>query len=405
MIFDYFSLALQNLRHRGVRSWLTVLGIFIGIAAVVSLIALGQGLQEAITGQFNTLSADKLIIQSAETGFGPPGSTAAKKLNEHDLKIIESVKGINEVVTRLIRVMKVNYNKASQFEFVASIPQDDVKGKFIYDTFNLKTSSGKLITSSDKGKVVLGRDIAKGDSYGKEIRVGTHLIIQGKDFEVAGILKPAQSFQINSAILMLEEDMKETLKIDDEIDLIVVQVQDKNKIKDVADEITKDLRKDRKEDEGEEDFSVQTPVQALATVNTVLNVVNLIVGGIAAISLLVGGIGIANTMYTSVLERTKEIGTMKAVGAKNKDILYIFLIESGLLGLIGGVIGAALGVGLAFLASWGANTAFGTELFGVSIRPGLIAMAVLFSFSVGILSGILPAFQASALKPVEALRK
>ncbi|MBX4212097.1 ABC transporter permease [Candidatus Pacearchaeota archaeon] len=405
MILDYFSLAFQNLRHRGVRSWLTVLGIFIGIAAVVSLIAMGQGLQQAITGQFNTLSADKLIIQSAEAGFGPPGSTAAKRLNEHDLRIIESVPEVDTVVTRLIRVAKVEYNKASSFEYLASIPQDSQKALFLYDTLNLKISSGKLITPTDKGKIVIGKNIAESKSFGKEIRVGTHLNIQGKDFEVAGILKPAQSFQINSVILMLEDDMKDTLKIGDEIDLVVVQVKDKNKIKDVADEITNRLRRDRKEKEGEEDFSVQTPVQALSTVNTVLNIVNLIVGGIAAISLLVGGIGIANTMYTSVLERTKEIGTMKAVGAQNKDILSIFLIESGMLGLIGGIIGAALGVGLAYLASFAANTSFGTELFQVSIRPILIGSAVLFSFTVGILSGILPAVQASRLKPVEALRK
>src|SRR3989338_5249043 len=107
---DYFFLALGNLRHRGLRSWLTMLGIFIGIAAVVSLISLGQGLQTAITGQFGALSTDTLIVQNAGTSFGPPGSTVVKKLNEHDIKIIESVPNVKETIKRLIRVTKIEFN-------------------------------------------------------------------------------------------------------------------------------------------------------------------------------------------------------------------------------------------------------------------------------------------------------
>ena len=146
---------------------------------------------------------------------------------------------------------------------------------------------------------------------------------------------------------MNEEDMKKLFNLKDEYDMIVVQVYDSNQAEDIAKKISEALRKDRKEKTGEEDFSVQTPLQAISSVDTILNIINLIIGGIAAISLLIGAIGIANTMYTSVLERTKEIGTMKAVGAKNKEILYIFVIESGLLGLIGGIIGAGMGMGLA----------------------------------------------------------
>jgi len=127
--------------------------------------------------------------------------------------------------------------------------------------------------------------------------------------------------------------------------------------------------------------------------------------GIAAISLLVGGVGIMNTMYTSVLERTKEIGTMKAIGAKNSDILTLFLIESGLLGAIGGIVGAAAGLGLAYSAANGANSFFGERLFAIQFSPFLFFGAISFSFFVGILSGVLPAYQASRLNPVEALRK
>jgi len=127
--------------------------------------------------------------------------------------------------------------------------------------------------------------------------------------------------------------------------------------------------------------------------------------GIASISLIVGGVGIANTMYTSVVERTNEIGIMKAVGAKNKDILYIFLIESSLLGLVGGIAGAVIGLGGAFLISNIANNALGAGLFTVNVSYSLLFASISFSFVVGILSGIFPASQASKLKVVDALRK
>ncbi|MEK6893492.1 MAG: ABC transporter permease [Nanoarchaeota archaeon] len=404
MMGDYFSLALGNLKHRGLRSWLTMLGIFIGIAAVVSLISLGQGLQTAITGQFAGLSADILTIQNIGTGFGPPGSTAVRKLNEHDVDIIKSLKDATHVVSRLIRMVSFEYKDVRTFRYAASIPKKQEDVELIYQTMNLRIQSGKLIKADDVGKVVLGNSFADDPELGKDIRVGSNVVIQGKKFEVAGILKPASSFQINFVALMAEDDLKEILKIGDETDIIVVRVEDKNKIEEVGKEIERKLRKDRNEKLGEEDFSVQTPLKALGSVNLILNIINIIVVGIAAISLLVGGIGIANSMFTSVLERTREIGVMKAVGARNSDVLSVFLIEAGLLGLLGGIVGALIGLGMAFGAAAIANQALGSELLKVAVSYPLIFASVVFAFLIGIVSGIIPALQASKLKPTEALR-
>ncbi|OIO42637.1 hypothetical protein AUJ62_00975 [Candidatus Pacearchaeota archaeon CG1_02_32_21] len=404
MIRDYFFLALENLKHRGLRSWLTMLGIFIGIAAVVSLISLGAGLQETITDQFSSLSVDVLTIQNAGTGFGPPGSTVVRKLTEHDLDIIESVNGVKIVVPRLIRVVGVEYNKERQFLYIADIPEEPEKMKFVYESLNIGVEEGKMLSSDDNGKVVLGNDFTK-DSFGKSIEVGSTLVINGKDFEVAGILERASTFTVNSAILMLNDDLEDLLKINDEMDLIVAQVEDKDKINDVAEELELKLRKDRDEKIGEEDFSVQTPIQSLESINNILVIINLIVIGIATVSLLVGGIGIMNTMYTSVLERNKEIGIMKAIGAQNKDILSIFLIESGLLGLVGGVVGALMGLGLAFGVSKIAGIFLGGGGMKITISYPLLFGAIAFSLLIGIASGSLPAMQASKLRPVEALRK
>jgi len=406
MIKDYFFLALGNLKHRGLRSWLTILGVFIGIAAVVALISLGNGLQEAITGQFASLDVDKLIIENSGTGFGPPGSTVIKKLNEHDLDLVKSVNGVDEAIIRIVRVVKVDYNKISSFEYIVDIPENSRQIEIILDSFNVELEEGRFLTEEDSGKIVLGNDFLENgkNRFGKEIHTGSKIQIQGEEFEVVGILEKGSSFQVNSVVFMTNSDLKNLLNIDDEIDLIVVQVSDKDEIKKVASEIERKLRDDRNLKVGEEDFSVQTPLQAVAGVNTVLNIVNLIVVGIAGISLLIGGIGIANTMYTSVLERTKEIGVMKSIGARNKDIMFIFLIESGLLGLVGGTVGALFGLGLALLISNLAGNFLGGVGLLVQVSYPLLFAAIGFSFLIGVLSGLIPAYQASKLNTVDALR-
>jgi putative ABC transport system permease protein len=171
----------------------------------------------------------------------------------------------------------------------------------------------------------------------------------------------------------------------------------------VGKEVNKKLRDRRNQKEGEEDFLVQTPEQLQATFGSILAVLQIVVIGIAAISLLVGGIGIMNTMYTSVVERTREIGIMKAVGARNSDVWLIFLTESGMLGLVGGTLGVLVGVSLAYAAQLAA-AANGLELFKANFEPALIIGALLFSFVVGAVSGTLPARQAASLKPADALR-
>jgi putative ABC transport system permease protein len=307
-------------------------------------------------------------------------------------------------IPRLIRIATFEYNNIRTFNFVGSMPIDSKERDYVYQTLNLELESGKLIESSDRRKVVLGSDFASSKDYEKEIRVGSKVLIQGEAFEVVGILKKAGSFTINSVILMNEDELKDILNIDDEIDIIIAQVDSTDKVEQTAEDIKRKLRKDRKLKEGEEDFSVDTPISSLESVNLIINIINIIVSGIAAISLLVGGIGITNSMFTSVLERTKQIGVMKAVGAKNSDVLKLFLIESGLLGLVGGIVGAAIGLGLAFLVSSIANNAFGQTILEVSVSYSLLIAAISFSFLIGIISGIVPAIQASRLKPVEALR-
>jgi putative ABC transport system permease protein len=368
-----------------------MIGIFIGIAAVVSLISLGQGLQTAVTAQFATLSTDKLTIQNAGTGMGPPGSTVVDKLNEHDLDLIEDVAGVDMVIPRLLRMVKLEYNDAATFSFATTVLDDKEKADLGYDAFGLK--------------VVLGKDLVKKSVFDKEVKVGKSIKIQGQEFEVAGILKKSGNFQVNGIVLLMEDDLKSILDIDDEYDLIVAQVEEPKEIREVADRIKKDIRSDRNiGEDDDDDFSVETPLEAVGAVTDIINSVNVVVVGIALISLIVGGIGIANTMYTSVLERKKEIGTMKAIGAKNSDVLMLFLIEAGLLGLVGGIVGVLIGVGLSFGAASAANGALGLKIISVQINYALIFSAIMFSFLIGVFAGLIPSVQASKLRPVDALR-
>ena len=405
MIKDYFLLALGNLRHRGLRSWLTILGVFIGIAAVVSLITMGQGLEAAITGQFGALSVDILDVQNKGVGFAPPGSTVIEKLNDHDIRIIEGVQGVEKVIPRLLRVGSLEYNGIAGFGYATDIPEDEEFRKFIYDQFSFEAEEGRLLRAEDTGKIMLGNNFLTMDDFEKDFKVGKTVKVNKENFEIVGFLKKTDNFQLGGMVFMNSDDLKKLMDIEDEWDLIVVQVTDKDDIEFVAEDIEDKLRRDRNEKEGEETFSVETPLQSLEAVNNILNIINIIVVGIAMISLFVGGIGIANTMYTSVVERTKEIGIMKAVGARNRDILYIFLIESGFLGLVGGIAGAIIGLGGSLLISGIANQALGGDLFKVAISYPLLFSAVSFSFVVGVASGIIPAIQASKLNVVEALRK
>ena len=149
MIFDYFKLAFNNIRKRGLRSWLTILGIFIGIAAVVALISMGAGLKSAITGQLGSLSVDMLTVQNKGAGFGPPGSTVIEKLTDHDLNIIENIRGVERVIPRLIRVGSLEYNKISGFGYAIDIPKDQENIDFVYFTKPLNGALPYSIKATD----------------------------------------------------------------------------------------------------------------------------------------------------------------------------------------------------------------------------------------------------------------
>ncbi|HJX05358.1 MAG TPA: ABC transporter permease [Candidatus Nanoarchaeia archaeon] len=410
MLTDYFTIALRSLLKRRLRTYLTMIGIFIGIAAVVSLIGLGEGLRIAITSQFGFLGTDVLSVQAANVNFaGAPGQGAPNPLKEDLVDQIRKINNVEAAFGRYIGSATIEFRDKQKIEFVMSVPDKEDR-KIFERMMNLKVQDGRLLTDQDARGVLLGSNYHTGITYGatfdRPINAGDKVLINNKEFTVVGILENKGSFIFDDAIMMNNDAMiAEGIKADDgTVNIIGVKVKDVNQMEQTQQDIEKLLRKERDVKVGEEDFVVETPQKALESLNSTLFAVQLFVTIIAVISLVVGGIGIMNTMYTAVLERTKEIGIMKSIGAKNSTIFTLFFIESGMLGMVGGLIGILLGMGFAYGLAYVASLALGSDLIRASISIGLILGALAFSFFFGTVFGVLPAIRASKLNPVDSLR-
>jgi putative ABC transport system permease protein len=406
MYKEYFWLAFNSLSKRKLRSWLTMIGIFIGIAAVVSLISLGQGMQTAIEQQFFRLGADKFTIQAKGVVTGAPGSNSDVMLTTGDLDAVRRAKGVKLAVGRLIEPIRVTFNDKERFLYVATLPRDQKERDLVVEVANLEIVSGRMLKPQDQWNVLVSEDYVKDAKFNnKALAVGDKVHIENRTVTVVGVYKKTGNPFVDMSFIMNEDPVRTMLDIPDKYGVIAAQAEPGADMAVVGENIAKELRKHRDVKVGKEDFEVQTPQDVLKTFQTVLGIVTAVLVGIAAISLLVGGIGIMNTMYTAVLERKREIGIMKAIGARNSDVLTIFLIESGMLGLVGGAIGIAIGMGLSKLVELIARAALGTSFIQAHFPWYLILGSLLFSFGIGSLAGTFPAMQASRLPPVEALRQ
>ena len=401
---DYFSLALGNLKHRGLRSWLTLIGILIGITAVVALVMLGDGLRMAIMGQFGISSTEVITVQAGGlNSYGPPGSGVVNSLTVEDVKDIEKIDSVERAFRRNIPSGKLEFNDKVIFGLTSNIPSGDNR-QFMYEVLDIEAEVGRLLKDADNNYVVLGNNFLT-DKMGleKPVRVGNKILVNDENFEVIGILKKKGSFIFDNIILMNEDPLENLMGYEDNVDLIVVIVKDKDLMEKTKIEIEKILRKTRDVEIGEEDFEVSTPEATLETVNNILDGIQAFIIIIASVSIIVGAVGIVNTMTTSVLERRKEIGIMKAIGAKNSQIFLQFFIESGLLGLIGGLVGILLGGLMGWIGISSINQFFGSEAIPI-FNYLFLGFILLGSFIIGAVAGIAPALQAANQNPVEALR-
>jgi putative ABC transport system permease protein len=404
MIYDLINYVTKNLMHRLTRSSLTILSILIGIMAIFTLISFGQGLRVYIDLMSEQMGTDKLIAQPK--GFGVPGSTGVY-FTKSDLDFIKKQKGVAEATAAITRQSEIKFdeNKLGKWVFMMGMPTDPGEQRLMEAAFaGFGIIKGREVKKGDGNKVVLGYNYMFADKiFPKALKLGDNVFIKGESFDIVGFYEEVGNAQDDSNVYMTEDTIKELFDIEDEYDYMFIQADKGVNPSELADRLTEKLRKKKGQKEGEEDFYIQSFEQLMETFGTVLLVLNAILVIIAGISVLVAAVNITNTMYTAVLERTKEIGIMKSIGARNSTILWMFFFESGILGLIGGGIGLLIGYGLAKLLGF-ILASVGYSFLQPAFPWWLIVSCLAFSFLVGSLAGFLPARAASKLKPVDALR-
>jgi putative ABC transport system permease protein len=404
MIEDLFKYIITNLRHRFTRSFLTILSILIGIMAVFVLVSYGEGLRHYMDQMAQEMGTDKLIAQPK--GASAPGSTGTY-FTKDDFDFIKKQKGVSEATAATVRQSEIknDLQKLGKWVFIMGMPTDPSEIRLMEEAFGgYGILKGRELKKGDNNKVVLGYNYMLADKiFSKPLKLGDNVFIKDESFDIIGFYEEVGNPQDDSNVYLTNDAMKELFDVGDTYDYLFIKAEkDANPIE-LADRLEEKLRKKKGQKEGEEDFYIQSFEQLLETFGTVLLVLNSILVIIAGISVVVAAVNIMNTMYTAVLERTKEIGIMKSIGAKNNTILLIFFIESGLLGLIGGAIGILLGFGLAKLGEI-AIAATGYSFLKPYFPWWLIVSCLVFSFIVGAASGFFPARAASKLKPVDALR-
>ena len=404
---DVLRIVISHLTNRGLRSWLTVLGIVVGVTAVVAIVSIGEGLQQSVTEQFSRFGVNTITITPGYSGasarsfrHGGGGGTISANLTDKDvmlLKTIPEVEYVNGIVSQRVDVTYLAETSSINLQGM-----DTKVWKFMTTA---ELASGRYLEQGDNNVAVVGDRIANA-LFSQPVQLNRQITIEGRNFKVVGILGPGPLGQEDSAIFVPQDAAREVVDdVDpDQLTSIVVQAYEEANMTELSENIEKKMLVSHQVTADKKDFTIMNPVGIQERMGEVTQTITLFLGGIAAISLLVGGIGIANTMYMSVMERTRQIGILKALGTTNWEVQEIFLLEAGLMGLIGGILGVLFGM----IAS-GTITEVGFRLMGgrsvTTVIPlSLVIFALIFSTLIGMVAGILPARKAANLQPVEALR-
>jgi putative ABC transport system permease protein len=402
-LLESIRVAAQSLKANKLRSALTMLGLIIGVGAVVALVSIGSGASQSITQEVQGLGSNLVVIMPGseeETMQGMMTSYDPTVLKLGDADAIEKkAKYINGVTPILYRPATIWYKGKSKTTYVYGTYETAV------ELINYPIEIGHNFTRSDIKSAarvaIIGQTLQK-DLFGTENPIGKIVRINNQNFRILGVIEKrgTDMFGIDrdNQIGMPITTAAKKLFGENYVDEIIAQVKSEDFTDKAIDEIKQILRREHHLSKNEKaDFIVTSMAQLLDIMSTITSILTILLGSIAGISMLVGGIGIMNIMLVSVTERTREIGIRKAIGAKRRDILLQFLVESTILSLFGGSLGILIGVSLAKLVSIAGN-------LPTAVTAGSIFLAFGFSVGVGLFFGMYPAFRAAKLHPIEALR-
>lgn len=393
--------AIKALKGNLLRTALTMLGIVIGIASVILIISLGQGASSSITSQVSSLGTNLIFVIPGKQIPGRPPVSSNSLTYKDALALVDK--------TRLPDVGAVSAQVTTNAEVVANGQNKNTTiigvGSAYSDINSLEMAQGEFITSEDENNysrvAVLGPTVVE-DLFGTDAEpIGETITIKSRSFRVIGVTKEKGSTSFSNPDETVYIPVTTGMKVllgQDYVHAISLEAQSSEKVDQTVEEVQTFLLDEHKiEDPALADFTIRSSKEALSTLGVITGILTGMLAGIAAISLVVGGIGIMNIMLVTVTERTREIGLLKAIGAKQKDILTQFLIESVVLTISGGIVGILVGVSLAFLITRFAPIPF-------ILDPMSILIAVGVSTVVGLIFGIYPARRAAKLSPIEALR-
>ncbi|HCR35459.1 hypothetical protein A2130_01515 [Candidatus Woesebacteria bacterium GWC2_33_12] len=386
----------DDFKRNKVRTFLTSLGIMVGVFSVVILIALGLGLKNYIQGQFQNMGANLIMILpgSGFTGeggasFGGQGTVGGVSFDEKDVSKLERISGIDYVVPIFMKNVSVETESEKKIGSVMAINEDGFK------LMNVEVYDGRLFGSADvrgSSKVsVLGNTIAI-DLFGSvDKAVGRTVRFENQRFKVIGVAKKKGDRQADTAIFIPYRTAYQNINPDKKFWAIYLGVKSDKLIPEVKKK-TEDTLLKRYDAEG---FAVTEQAELLNSINQIFSIINIVLIAIGSISLFVGGIGIMNIMYSTVTERTKEIGIRRAIGATEKDILMQFLSESIVLSLLGGIAGLLLATIVVLIIRF---------FFPASLNLVAVLVALGVSSAIGIIFGVFPARRAASLSPIDAIR-
>lgn len=410
---DVFLLSLTSIQHRHLRSWLTILGIVIGVASIVSLIGLSMGLSANISKSINSIGSNIITVTAggqgaARTGggfglfrppdvgrpgggFGGGGGGSNPVITFRDADELRTLPGVYRVDARVQGRELVQYkNKNSSLTIVGTEPSA------FKDSVGLDLCNGRYLSTSDQYSAVLGFGIMN-RTFNDLDMLNRQIKINGVPFRVVGVLLQSGGFGGSDNQIFIPQSVAKNMfnQTTDASSVIVVSAADHDPAT-VASEVENELVLLHRVTSTTEDFTITTAATLQSTVASITDTLGLFLGGIAAISLLVGAIGVANTMFMSVMEQTKEIGVLKSLGAKSSDVVNLFLCEAAIIGFVGGFLGLAL----SFIVSLIMDSAG----LPVLLTPELLLGGLLFSVFIGLVAGFVPARNAASIPPVEALR-